>query len=86
MQVLATDSNLRTLYCTADEVAHLLLAAERLKRLSPTLAVDAHPLQGAVVGCISFTGALVLKRVVDVRALVVAADGEHACTRGGQGI
>jgi len=77
--VLASDSNLRTLYCTADEVAHLLLAAERLKQLCPTLAVD-KPLQGGVVACV-IEGCLVLRRVVAVERVVLAANGELCVVR-----
>ncbi|GBF99767.1 hypothetical protein Rsub_12395 [Raphidocelis subcapitata] len=73
-QVVASGASLRTLFCSADELASLLLAAERLARLAPALALPGG-VDGAVVGRTLYTGALALRRVVRVERLALADDG-----------
>lgn len=63
--VLATDANLKVLFCSGSEVASLLLAAQRLQQLSPRLAFDAS-VEGAVVGHTDSRGKVALRRVVRV--------------------
>jgi hypothetical protein len=72
--VVASEAGLRTLFCCANELTTLLLAAERLARLAPALALPGG-VEGAVVGRTLYTGALALRRIVRVERFVLAEDG-----------
>lgn len=72
--VPASDANLRSLYISGEEAAELLLAAARLRQLSPALALD-ESITGAVVARATHPGALELRRVARVAALHLRPDG-----------
>ncbi|KIZ07260.1 hypothetical protein MNEG_0692 [Monoraphidium neglectum] len=72
--VLASDANLRMLFCSGDEAAALLLAAHRLRQLSPELALEGS-IEGAVVGCLNWDGSVALRSVVAVERLDTTRDG-----------
>jgi hypothetical protein len=75
--VLASDANLRMLFCSGDEAAALLLAAHRLRQLSPELALEGS-IEGAVVGCLNWDGSVALRSVVAVERLDTTRDGEQS--------
>lgn len=80
--MLASGANLKVLYCSASELAALLLAAHRLHQLSPRLSFGAS-VEGAVVGRTDFRGEVALRRVVRVVHVQLDTEGEGLpCTRG----
>jgi hypothetical protein len=71
----ASDGHLQLLFCCAHEVEMLLLAAHRLRQLSPELASEGS-IEGAVVGCLNWDGSVALRSVVAVKQLDTTRDGE----------
>jgi hypothetical protein len=80
---LASDANLRVLFCTADEVADALVAARRLRQLAPGLALDAS-VEGAAVARTEWSGDIVVRRVEAVEAVALEPDGARARPDGGR--
>jgi hypothetical protein len=74
---MASDTHLQLLFCCAHEVESLLLAAHRLRQLSPELALEGS-IEGAVVACLNLDGSVALRSVVAVLRLTLACDGERS--------